>query len=137
MAGSGEQGELFRCFTLEDEHREEKVLGHTRIPAGRYQIRLRADGGMHAKYSRKYPWHRGMLWLQGVPDFKHIYIHPGNRHEHTSGCILVGDGALSNLPRVGDGMVTYSVDAYKALYSEIVGLLDLGRRVFIEVVDVA
>jgi len=35
----------FLCFTLEDEGREIKVKGETRIPAGRYQIKLRAEGG--------------------------------------------------------------------------------------------
>lgn len=35
------------CFTLEDEAREEKVRGKTRIPAGgRYRILLRTEGGM-------------------------------------------------------------------------------------------
>ena len=29
-------GKVFRCFTLEDEYREAKVSGETRIPAGKY-----------------------------------------------------------------------------------------------------
>lgn len=137
MAGSGEMGKSFRCFTLEDEHRAEKVPGHTRIPAGRYEIRLRTQGGMHSRYSQKYPWHRGMLWLQDVPGFEWIYIHPGNKHEHTEGCILVGDAAQSNLPHVGDGMVTYSVQAYQHLYAEICELLDAGKSVYISIEDIA
>jgi hypothetical protein len=28
------EGREFLCFTLEDEHRDEKVMGETRIPAG-------------------------------------------------------------------------------------------------------
>ena len=27
----------FLCYTLEDEHREEKVMHETRVPAGRYR----------------------------------------------------------------------------------------------------
>ena len=35
-----ENGREFLCFTLEDEHRDEKVKGETRIPKGKYQITL-------------------------------------------------------------------------------------------------
>ena len=138
MAGSMEMGKSFRCFTLEDEYRATKVPGHTRIPAGRYQIKRRFNSPKFGHYDEKYsPWHHGMLWLQDVPDFTFIYIHPGNRHEDTAGCILVGDAVASNLPRVGDGSISYSVNAYKALYIEISDMLDNGKSVFIEIVDVA
>ena len=39
------------CFGLEDEHREEKVAGETRIPSGRYKIGVREFGGFHNIYS--------------------------------------------------------------------------------------
>ena len=35
----------FLCFTLEDEKRDIKVKGETRIPAGKYEIKLRKAGG--------------------------------------------------------------------------------------------
>lgn len=137
MAGS-EMGRAFRCFTLEDEYRAKKVPGHTRIPAGRYEIKRRYDSPKFAHYDEKYaPWHKGMLWLQDVENFDWIYIHPGNRHQHTAGCILVGSGIESNLPSVGEGMLTGSVEAYKALYIEITTMLDNGKRVFLEIEDVA
>lgn len=123
----------FRCFTLEDEHREVKEPGRTRIPAGRYEIKLRNVGGMNTRYTERWNWHRGMLWLQNVPGFKWIYIHPGNRHEHTEGCILTGDGCTSNIEDYGS--VTNSVNAYKRLYLEIVSMLSTGKRVFIEIED--
>lgn len=133
MAGSPVPGEHFRCFTLEDEGRDEKVPGKTRIPAGRYEIKLRKAGGMNGRYSERWDWHRGMLHLQDVPGFEWIYIHPGNRHEHTEGCILVGNGCQSNIG--DDGAVTNSVAAYRTLYLEICSMLARGRRVFIEIVD--
>ena len=107
----------FRCFTMEDAPNEPKIKGKTRIPAGRYQILVRREGGMHARYGDRFTWHRGMLWLQDVPGFEWIYIHPGNIHEHTDGCILTGDGCQSNV--LDDGMVMGSVNAYKRLYHEI------------------
>ena len=40
-------GRKFLCYTLEDQHRETKVWGDTRIPAGTYRITLRTVGGHH------------------------------------------------------------------------------------------
>lgn len=128
-----EQNE-FKCFTLEDEYRKVKVADHTRIPAGTYEIKLRKDGGMNRKYATKYPYHKGMLWLQDVPDFSWIYIHVGNLHSHSSGCILVGDGATQNIS--GSGSVTKSVKAYERVYKEIAQKLETDK-VFIDVWDFA
>ena len=33
----------FLCYTLEDEHREDKIMSETRIPAGTYKLKLRKD----------------------------------------------------------------------------------------------
>ena len=80
----------FMCYTLEDEHRDEKVMSETRIPAGEYEIKLRTVGGFNDKYSRRFKdIHKGMLWLQDVPNFKWVLIHCGNTDEHTAGCLLV------------------------------------------------
>jgi len=125
----------FKCFTLEDEHRDVKVMGQTRIPAGCYEICLRAAGGMHSRYSERYPFHKGMLWLQDVPGFEWIYIHPGNDHSHTEGCILVGNGIRENLTR--NGFLSESVSAYEALYQEMVEQLEGGRKVYITIKDIA
>lgn len=135
MFWSSEHGKAFECFTLEDEHREQKVPGETRIPAGIYEIKLRAAGGMHKHYSAKFPWHVGMLWLQDVPGFEWIYIHPGNTDKHTEGCILVGDGAVSNV--IGRGSISASQQAYERLYKKIVAALQSGEPVYIHVSDYA
>ena len=103
----------FFCFGLEDEHREEKIVGETRIPAGEYFIKLRDEGGMTKRYA-KYPLHEGMLWLQDVPGFTYIYIHVGNTDDHTEGCLLVGNGA-----RADQMTVMNSVDAYTSLYAKV------------------
>lgn len=109
------------CFTLEDERRAVKVAGETRIPAGRYQILTRGLGGMVLRYREKYPWHRGMLWLQDVPGFKWIYIHIGNTEEDTAGCILAAFGA--NLA----GMtLQQSADGYRSLYEEVIDAAEDG-----------
>ena len=104
------------CFTLEDEHREIKVPGETRIPAGTYKIGLRTVGGHHARYSKKYPEHIGMLHLLDVPNFKYVLIHVGNTEDDTAGCILVGEQA----DLIGERRkILRSVAAYRSIYPRL------------------
>jgi len=132
--GSG-LGRYFHSFTCEDEHRNIKVRNETRIPQGRYEIKLRTEGGFNRRYSDKYPkTHRGMLWLQDVPNFEWIYIHPGNDHEDTSGCILVGYNTSSDTLH-GGGTIGRSVDAYQDLYKKASDCLLQGDEVFITIKD--
>jgi hypothetical protein len=108
----------FECFGLEDEYREDKIAGETRIPAGTYDVRLRREGGHHNKYSRRFPdIHRGMLHIQDVPNFQWILIHCGNTDEDTAGCLLVGSQAITD---PGDMKITSSVAAYKRFYPKVV-----------------
>lgn len=103
----------FMCWTLEDGFRAEKVAKETRIPAGAYRIKLRTEGGMHPRYQARFGnLHQGMLWLQDVPNFEWVYLHVGNTHEHTEGCILVGEGVNA---RHGDMSLQASRDAYRRL----------------------
>lgn len=127
-------GPEFLCYTLEDQANEVKIAGETRIPAGRYEIKLRTEGGMHQRYGQRFPWHKGMLWLQNVPGFEWIYIHVGNKDDDSEGCILVGDGQVSNV--IERGQITSSVSAYKRLYNRIVKALE-AEQVFIEIEDYA
>ncbi len=124
----------FQCYILEDQFNEPKVPGETRIPPGRYQIKLRTEGGMTKRYAKRFNFHQGMLWLQDVPDFTFVYIHVGNNDDHSEGCLLVGDGQVSNV--VERGQVTNSVTAYKRLYAKIVKALQT-EEVWIEIEDFA
>ena len=124
----------YECFTLEDEYREVKVANKTRVPAGRYQIKLRTVGKMNNRYIAKFPGsHRGMLWLQDVPGFKWIYLHVGNTDKHTSGCLLVGYG-MESLPD-GTQRVLKSTPAYLALAAKIYKAMDDGEEIWIEIGD--
>ncbi len=108
----------FLCYVLEDQFNEPKIPGETRIPTGRYQIKLRNEGGMIKRYKKRFPWHKGMLWLQDVPGFNWVYMHVGNKDDDTDGCLLLGDGQISNVTE--RGMVTTSVAAYRRIYEMIV-----------------
>lgn len=123
----------FLCYTLEDEHRTRKVYGETRIPAGDYRLQLRKEGGHHERYKAKYQFHRGMLELQDVPNFKYILIHTGNKDDHTAGCILVGDTAQQNVTE--EGFIGHSVSAYSRIYPAIAQKILDNHKVVLRIVD--
>lgn len=107
----------FQCFGLEDEYREDKVPGETRIPAGEYRVGVRVVGGFDARYSRKFPdFHAGMLQVLDVPGFEYILIHIGNTEKDTAGCLLVGAGCSS----AGELSISSSRIAYEALYKKAI-----------------
>jgi len=125
----------FLCYTLEDEYRDTKKYGETRIPAGKYTITLREEGGYHNKYSKRFPdIHKGMLWVRDVPNFEYILIHCGNTDEHTAGCLLVGDSQKNNII-TKDGFIGASTQAYKRIYPIIADELDNGHSVTIEYIN--
>ena len=130
------EGREFLCYTLEDEYRDEKIKGETRIPSGTYKITLRTVGGFHGRYEKKYgEMHKGMLWVRDVPNFEYILIHTGNTDEHTAGCLLVGDTQNQNITKSKSGFIGSSVDAYKRIYPPIASAIERGDDVEISYVD--
>ena len=128
-------GRRFLCYTLEDEHRDVKEYGETRVPAGTYRITLRTVGGFHGRYLKKYgEMHKGMLWVREVPNFEYILIHTGNTDEHTAGCLLLGNTQQANFGS-SNGFVGSSVDAYKRVYPAIAAELESGKEVTITYTD--
>lgn len=127
----------FVCFTVEDEYRAVKVVGETRIPAGKYEIKFYAAGTkFHPKYLEKYgaAWHKGMLMLQNVPGFSTILIHCGNTEKDTEGCLIVGDSVDSKLGTIDAGTTR---PAYERLYPLVRDALLAGRKAWITVEDYA
>jgi len=107
-------------WVLEDPRREHKVHGETRIPAGRYKLALRNEGGMTQRYAKRFPkMHKGMIWLLDVPMFEWVYLHIGNYPEDTEGCLLVG---LTK----GQDMVLASKAAYQKVYPLIAEAIEAG-----------
>ena len=129
------KGMVFLCYTLEDEKRDIKVNGETRIPAGEYEVVLRTKGGFDARYTKRFPnIHKGMLHVIDVSGFKWVLIHCGNTDEHTAGCLLVGDTQENNIIAT-NGWVGKSSNAYKRIYPQIAGAIDRGEKVSIEYVN--
>ncbi|HQW07332.1 MAG TPA: DUF5675 family protein [Flavobacteriales bacterium] len=116
----------FECYTLEDEYREVKVKGETRIPKGTYVIKLRKVGGFHAKYLKRFgaAFHKGMLHVTNVPGFEYILIHLGNTEKDTAGCVLVG--ASRDIVK---GTIGGSEIAYRRLYLKVLKAIEAGEVV--------
>tara|TARA_Y100001938_G_scaffold104631_1_gene142806 strand:- start:1993 stop:2478 length:486 start_codon:yes stop_codon:yes gene_type:complete len=127
----------FLCFTLEDEKREVKVYGETRIPQGTYPIKYRTEGGYFIKYKKRFPdLHsdkRGVLHIDDVPDFKFILLHCGNTTEHTHGCLLVGDVISQNISK--EPFLGQSTSAYKRIYPIIADVLDSQKQLSIKIIN--
>jgi len=121
-------------FVIEDEKRDIKVLGETRIDAGNYLVKFRKQlTPLTKKYRAKYPWFTYHLELQGVPNFKYVYIHIGNFESSTDACQVVGNkaGFDSNNHFRNFG----SVDNYRKLYLLVSEALKNGEDVWYEIVD--
>jgi hypothetical protein len=126
----------FLAYTLEDEQRDVKVWGETRIPAGTYKLKLRKEGGFHTRYLGKYGdiFHKGMIHVQDVPGFEYILWHTGNTDEHTAGCLILGNTQTNN--RIAkDGFIGSSVDAYKFVYPRVAAAIEAGLDVEVTYID--
>lgn len=98
-----------RGFGCEDEKREVKVKGETRIPNGTYFLGLRISPKFSEEYYRdedgyiirridrntpelkaRYAFPHELIWVKDVPNFDKILWHWGNIDDDTDGCYLVG-----------------------------------------------
>jgi hypothetical protein len=121
------------CLGLEDEPREVKVAGKTRIPAGRYKVGVRTVGGFHARYAARFPeFHQGMLQVLDVPEFEYILLHCGNTHEDTAGCLLTG--GFNSITTHNKMRMIGSAKAYRKLYQKLIAAA-LAGELWITYVD--
>ena len=123
----------FQVHTLEDEKRNKKLYGETRVWAGRYLVVLRTEGGFHQRYLKMFgaDFHKGMLWIKNVPEFNYVLIHIGNDDDDTDACLLVG---MSNNADE-KGFIGNSTTAYKKIYPQIRDAVLSGEEVFINFYD--
>ena len=124
----------FLCYTLEDQAQTQKVWGETRIPAGTYNLSLRKEGGFHTRYAAKFGgFHKGMIHVQDVPNYRYILWHTGNTDKHTAGCLLLGDTSQQNITK--EGFIGGSTSAYKRIYPLIANALKKGEQVRVKYID--
>lgn len=111
----------FECYTLEDVERPIKVSGETAIPKPAPESPYRIDITYSQRFKRETPY------VEDVPGFDGIRIHPGNTAVDTHGCLLVGRTKGANW--VGESKV-----AFNQLFEKIKEALDLGDTVTLEIV---
>jgi hypothetical protein len=121
---------LLMCFVLEDEPREVKVKGKTRIPAGIYPMKLRNVGSVHNWLNKAFSFHIGSLHITDVPGFQYILIHPGNSDADTAGCLLPGYQHVINNNFIGQ-----STKAYTSIYPIIANRIKDYDDVKIHIID--
>lgn len=116
----------FQHYTLEDEERQVKVPGETRIAAGLYELKLRQElTPLTQKYRALFPkWFEWHIEIVGVPNFTSIYVHIGTFDTDTNGCILVGDTVGGNATR--KGRILESSIAYQRWYIPTLAHLKAG-----------
>lgn len=108
------------CFTLEDRYRAEKVPGETRIGEGLYPLTKEPSSGILDKMRRWYPEMGFIVGIKGVPNFTLVRIHTGNKHSHSEGCPLLGNGVMDAWKLSPDeAMLVGSRDAYRAVHERV------------------
>ncbi len=125
-------GQLFG-FGIEDEYRDIKVKGETRIPNGIYEMVLTNSPKFSNSYfcSKRIPEiskvatpeftepHK-LITLKNVPNFERVLWHWGNTDDDTDGCYIVG----SSLGYVkGQRAVLGSRRKYEQVYPVISSLI--------------
>jgi len=126
----------FLCYTIEDEYRSVKKKHETRIPEGTYTLTLRSEGGFHSRYLKKYGanFHKGIIYVNKVPNFEYVLWHVGNYETNTSGCLLLGNSSSENISDK-KGYIGASVAAYKRVYPIVRDAILSGSKVTVTYVD--
>jgi len=123
----------FFAYTLEDSFQAEKIAGESRIPAGIYPLRFNLnDTPLTNTYRQRFPWFKHHLEIEDIEGFDQVYVHIGNTHQDTRGCILIADGVTTTAP---EKMITHSRLAYQRFYQRISSLLQVGEKVTIRILD--
>ena len=113
-------------YVVEDPKQPYKIAGETRIPAGKYKVTLRKEGGLLEKYQKRMDFdHPGMLWIRSVPQFEWVYIHIGNVKRDTDGCPCIGMACNKVQMAVRQSRVAYELFYKLVLPAALSGNLHL------------
>lgn len=125
---------VLQGYTLEDEERSVKVAGETRIPARRYELRLRRElTPKTIAYRKLYSWFEWHIEIVDVDGFVACYVHIGNKDKDTDGCVLLADMANNNV--ITDGLISGSAVCFERWYKKATAHMNAGGRVFLDVRD--
>lgn len=138
-----------RGVGVEDERREIKVKGETRIDEGEYYFDLRfspkfsnsyfrddqgniisAKERVNPELIRKYHTAHEMLWVRDPLNFQFILWHWGNTDDDTEGCYIVGSviGKVQGQDGVINSRKKYT-DIYPILWRSVQEAKKTGKKV--------
>ena len=135
-------------FGVEDEKRDVKVKGETRVPAGIYELDLRyspkfsksyyvdKDGILSQVKNDRFNKEHELIWIKNVPNFEFVLIHWGNTDDDTDGCYIVGStfSTFGTQKGVGGSRSKYT-EIYPKIYSLICEAEEKGTKVYIQYID--
>ena len=115
-------------FIIEDEPREEKIMGETRIPEGLRKLKINfAKTPLTIKYQNRFPWFKHHIEIESVEGFTNVYIHIGNTEKDTAGCQVIGKlAAISD----GEFINKESTLLYKEFYESVYPALLDGDTIY-------
>lgn len=140
---------------VEDEKREVKVKGETRIWAGSYIMGLRTSPKFSKSYYRndkgelihatdrilpeqiaEYHTAHEMIWVMNVLNFEFILWHWGNTAKDTEGCYIVGSvfGKVGSQRAVLNSRKKY-MEIYPIIWRSIKEGAKIGKQVIVKYID--
>lgn len=129
---------------------KDQPVAHPRIPAGRYQLKMKEGGSkFDARYKSRFPaFYKGMIEITGVPGRSEVLLHTGNvasvkgdngvwMPKDSEGCVLLGTTPPGALQSAGGWEIQAgtSMQAFAQFYPLIYKLLGQGN-VFLVVKDI-
>lgn len=135
-------------FGVEDEKRDVKVFGETRIPNGIYEIDLTyspkfsasyyvdISGTLSATKSTRFCNMHNLITLKGIPNFDRVLWHWGNTDLDSSGCYIVGSqfGEVKGRRGVIGSRLKY-VEVYPLIHRIILDNKNKGLKTYVEYKD--
>ena len=118
---------------MEDTHRDEKVPGGTRIPEGHYKLGINENlSPLTQRYRNRFPWFSHHIEIKEIPNYDKVYVHIGNSHRDTEGCILIADGVNAAST---EKMILQSQKAYERFYKMVLPKINQNEPLTINILN--
>jgi hypothetical protein len=134
---------------VEDEHRDKKIHGETRIENGIYELDLvdsprfsksfymDENGYLNATKTDRFDKPHLLIHVKDVPGFSNILWHWGNTDLDTHGCYIVGSdfATFDKRKGVSASKIKYT-EVYPIIYQMIRDNKKIGKKTYVEYSDV-
>jgi hypothetical protein len=84
------------------------------------------------KYRNRFNWFSNHIEIKGIPNYDKVYIHIGNSHKDTKGCILIADGVNAGQT---EKMILQSQKAYERFYKNIIPKINQNEPMAINILN--